>query len=223
MKILLFGATGQIGSAVTRELLKRGTADTLTLIGRRKAPEFSGRPNVMQVVVDTASPGFQQSVQAAAQGHDAAICCVGIGSGSLRMSPEQIQAIEVDLVAAFAAGCKAAGVEIFEVLTAVGSRESLTRSRIPQMRMLGQKHMAAVQAGFPKLAIFQPGMIVGNAHTPAWVTWFTRLIPDSLGWGNIALTDLAKAFAAHLEKRAPAQTQPVVCYGNREMKALIRD
>jgi hypothetical protein len=25
--------------------------------------------------------------------------------------------------------------------------------------------------GFARLAIFRPGIIVGNAHTPAWVGW----------------------------------------------------
>ena len=66
-------------------------------------------------------------------------------------------------------------------------------------------------------------MIFGNAHTPNWITLFTGLIPDALGWGNIRQDELSRAFVAHLEKRAAVQREPVVSYGNKEMKELIRE
>ncbi len=34
--------------------------------------------------------------------------------------------------------------------------------------------------GFARLAIFRPGIIVGNAHTPAWAGWLGSLVPGSV-------------------------------------------
>ena len=80
-----------------------------------------------------------------------------------------------------------------------------------------------LEVGFEKLAIFKPGMIVGNSHTPKWLTVLTSVIPNSIGWGNIRQEDVAKAFVAHLEKRVALQNKSVVSYENKEMKLLISE
>ena len=131
--------------------------------------------------------------------------------------------VEVRLVGEFARGCKAAGIESFELLTAVGVDERSVNSRIKYVRVMGKKLNTVRAVGFDKLAVFKPGMIVGNVHTPSWARPFTALIPDALGWGNIKQDDVARAFAAHLEKRVASQSEPVVSYGNKEMKSLIRE
>lgn len=222
MKIILFGASGQVGGAVTDRLLETSLCSSLTLIVRREVLRFADHPNVTQVILDPSADGFKEEVARHAKGHDVGICCIGIGSGTLKMSESQIAAIEVDLVDRFARGCREAGIDAFEVLTAVGSSSAQSESWFTYSRILGRKHKAVEDAGFEKLAVFQPGMIVGNRHTPHWITHFTRFIPDSLGWGNIHLEELAGAFVAHLATRLPTQTERVVCYGNREMKELIR-
>jgi hypothetical protein len=176
---------------------------------------------VRQFAVDTNSPDFEEIVKEIAQGHDAGISCIGIGSGTASMSEEQMMAVEVTMVGYFARGCKAAGIEIFELLTAVGVKEGRADSRIKYFRVLGKKYRTVLEAGFNKLAVFKPGVIVGNAHTPNWMTYFTRLVPDSFGWGNIHQEEVARAFVAHLEKEADLQKEPVVAYGNKEMKRLI--
>ncbi len=137
------------------------------------------------------------------------------------MTEEQMMEIEVHLMVKYARGCKAAGIESFELLTAVGVKEKWADSRIKALRVGGKKYKTVLGVGFEKLAVFKPGMIVGNAHTPRWLTTFTGLIPDSLGWGNIQQDELARAFVAHLEKRVAAQNAPVVLYGNKEMKQLL--
>jgi uncharacterized protein YbjT (DUF2867 family) len=222
MKCILLGGSGEVGGAVARELIKSDVCSHLTLLGRRVVAPMQGEPKVEQVVVDTNAADFEQMVKEKAQGHDVAISCVGIGSGSFSMSEDQLMAVEVYLVGNFARGCKAAGIEVFELLTAVGSKETQANSRIMPFRVLGKKHKAVLDVGFEKLAIFKPGMIVGNAHTPRWITLFTGLIPDALGWGNIRQDELARAFVVHLERRVAGQHDPVVSYGNREMKWLIR-
>lgn len=222
MKCILFGGTGEVGGAVARALIASEVCERLTLLGRRAVPDFENLAKVEQIVVDTSAADFEDQVRERARGHDVGISCVGVGSGSASMSEQALTAIEVDLPAQFARGCKAAGIERFELLTAVGAEGNHADSRFQYVRVMGKKREAVIAVGFAKLAIFKPGTIVGNAHTPRWVTPFMALIPDSLGWGNIHLNELAQAFVAHLDKRVGSQREPVVAYGNKEMKQLIR-
>lgn len=222
MRCILFGGSGEVGGAVARALVKSDVCSQLTLLGRRVVSDMQDDAKVDQVVVDTSAPDFEDVVKETARGHEVAISCIGIGSGTLSMSEEQMMEIEVNIMGKYARGCKAAGIEIFELLTAVGISESSAESWIKGVRVMGKKYKTVLDVGFEKLAVFKPGMIVGNAHTPRWMTPLTGLVPDSFGWGNIEQDEIAQAFVAHLEKRVGVQTDPVVSYGNKEMKALIR-
>lgn len=222
MKCVLFGGSGEVGGAVAHELIKSEACSNLTLLGRRAVSTIEVQAKVNQLVVDTNATDFEEVVKENVRGHEVAISCVGIGSGTTSMTEAQMLKVEVELVGRFARGCKAAGIEIFELLTAVGVDEHSANSRIKYLRVLGKKLNIVLEVGFEKLAIFKPGTIVGNAHTPNWVTPVTGLVPDALGWGNIRQDELARAFVAHLEKKAVAQRDPVVYYGNKEMKWLIR-
>ena len=223
MKCILLGGSGEVGGAVARELLKSEACSRLTLLGRRAVASMEDEAKVNQIVVDTSAANFEAVVQEKARGHEVAISCLGIGSGTTSMTEAQMLEVEVNLLGRFARGCKAAGIEIFELLTAVGVNERSANSRIKYLRVLGKKLNTVLEVGFEKLAVFKPGTIVGNAHTPNWITPLTRLIPDALGWGNIRQDELARAFVAHLEKRMPTQNEPVVSYGNKAMKWLIRE
>ena len=223
MKCILFGGSGQVGGAVARALVESDVCSELTMLGRRAVACMEDEAKVRQVVVDTSAADFEEVVKEKAQGHDAALSCVGIGSGTAWMSEEQLMAVEVQMLGRFARGCKAAGIEVFELLTAVGVNEASAHSRIKALRVMGRKYQTVLDVGFRKLAVFKPGMIVGNAHTPRWLTPLTAIIPDSLGWGNIHQEEIAQAFVGHLENRVARQTEPVVSYGNREMKRLAQE
>ena len=223
MKIIIFGGSGEVGGAVARELLKSDVCSQLTMLGRRAISTMQDEAKVEQIVLDTSSVNFEEEVAEKAKGHDVAISCIGIGSGTAFMSEEQMMEIEVNMLGKYVRGCKTAGVEIFELLTAVGIKETHATSRIRGFRVMGKKYKAVLEVGFKKLAVFKPGMIVGNAHTPRWLTILTRFIPDSIGWGNIHQDEVAQAFVVHLEYRAALQNEPVVSYGNKEMKLLLLD
>ena len=61
---------------------------------------------------------------------------------------------------------------------------------------MGMKEDTVRSIGFPRLAIFRPGIIVGNAHTPAWVGLFGSLVPGP--FGNISQRILARSIAAEI-------------------------
>ncbi len=50
--------------------------------------------------------------------------------------------------------------------------------------------------GFTRLAIFRPGIIAGNAHTPAWAGFLGRLVPGR--FGNIDQRILGRSIAAEI-------------------------
>ncbi len=223
MKCILFGGSGEVGGAVARELLNSDVCSQLTMLGRQTVASMQDEATVEQVVVDTSSPELEEIVKEIATGHDVGISCIGIGSGTFWMSEEQMIEVEVNMVGKYARGCKAAGIEVFELLTAVGVNEAHADSRIKAFRVMGKKYKAVLEVGFDKLAVFKPGMIVGNVHTPRWLTVLTRFIPDSIGWGNIRQDEVARAFVTHLEKKVACQNQSVVSYGNKEMKLLLSE
>ena len=79
---------------------------------------------------------------------------------------------------------------------------------------MGLKEAAIQAVNFPRLAIFRPGIIVGNAHTPRWVDWLGKLVPGP--WGNIEQRDIGKAFLAEIAKNAGATG--VAFYDNQMMR-----
>src|SRR5260370_34060985 len=91
------------------------------------------------------------------------VSCVGVGSGSRKWSDEELIKLEVGIVGAFARGCKGGGVTNFGLLTAAGTS---SKSKIRYARVMRLKEEAMQQIGFSRLAIFRPGSIRCNEHTP---------------------------------------------------------
>ncbi len=83
---------------------------------------------------------------------------------------------------------------------------------------MGLKEEALQAIGFKTLAIFRPGIIAGNAHTPGLVAWLGRLIPGP--FGTIEQDDIARAFVAEfINSSAP---NGVVYLENAAMKQRSR-
>src|SRR6201994_3242989 len=158
----------------------------------------ASRSRVRNVVLDTGAADLAERVAALArevlsQGPASAVSCVGVGSGSARWSEEELQRLEIGVVGAFARGCRDAGIDQFCLLSAAGST---ARSRFRYVRVMGMKEDYVRKIGFARLAIFRPGIIVGNAHTPAWAGWFGNLVPGK--FGNIDQPTLGRSIAAEI-------------------------
>jgi hypothetical protein len=59
---------------------------------------------------------------------------------------------------------------------------------------MGLKEETVQAIGFRRLAIFRPGIIGGNVHTPGYAAWLGRLIPGR--YGTIEQDDIGRAFVA---------------------------
>src|SRR3984957_16032633 len=192
---IILGGTGQVGGAAVAELLAIPECREVVMVTRKP---LASQSRVRNVVLDTGAADFAKRIAALARqvsgnGPVSAVSCVGVGSGSRRWSEEELQRLEVGVVGAFARGCHDGGIAQFCLLSAAGST---ARSRIRYARAMGMKEDAVRSIGFTRLAIFRPGIIVGNAHTPAWVAWLGRLVPGA--FGNIDQRILARSIAAEI-------------------------
>jgi uncharacterized protein YbjT (DUF2867 family) len=192
---IILGGTGQVGGAAVEALLAIPQCREVVMITRKA---IAARPRVRNVVLDTGSGDFAEITATLAresliQGPVSAVSCVGVGSGSMRWSEEDLKRLEVGVVGAFARGCRDSGIAQFCLLSAVGST---AHSRFRYVRVMGMKEDTLRTIGFRRLAIFRPGIIVGNAHTPAWVAWFGSLVPGP--FGNIEQQILGRSIAAEV-------------------------
>src|ERR1700729_3943086 len=192
---IILGGTGQVGGAAVAALLAVPECREVVMVTRKP---IAARSRLRNVVLDTGAADFAERTAAVArevlsQGPVSAVSCVGVGSGSARWSEEELQRLEVGVVGAFARGCHDAGIAQFCLLSAAGSS---ARSRIRYARIMGMKEDTVRSVGFARLAIFRPGLIVGNAHTPAWVGWVGSLVPGS--FGNIGQEILGRSIAAEI-------------------------
>ena len=176
-RVLIIGGTGQVGAAVVQALAAEPSCAEIVMVNRRAGVHVPD-PRVRQVIMDTASAQFPAEVTRLAQSLMAQgdpVCgasCVGVGKGSLNWSEEELKALEIGVVGGFARGCQAGGITRFALLSAVGSS---AKSRIRYVRIMGLKEDTVQATGFQRLAIFRPGIIAGNAHTPRYVAWLGRL------------------------------------------------
>jgi len=190
------GGTGQVGAAVVRALAAEPSCAEVVMVNR-KPIALTADPRLRQVIVDTAAAQFPAEVTTLAKSMVAkgdpvyGASCVGVGKGSLQWTEEELKALEIGVVGGFARGCHAGGITRFALLSAVGSNP---QSRVRYVRIMGLKEEAVQAVGFKRLAIFRPGIIGGNVHTPGYAAWLGRLIPGR--FGTIEQDDIARAFVA---------------------------
>jgi uncharacterized protein YbjT (DUF2867 family) len=195
-RVLIVGGTGQVGSALVRALLATSACLEVVMVTRRTMPAAAGA-RLRQVVMDTGAEDFVGRITELARACAApgeplyAASCIGIGKGSRQWSEEDMRKLEIGIAGGFARGCLAAGIERFGLLSAVGSSAT---SVIRYARIMGEKEDAVRGVGFKRLAIFRPGIIAGNVHTPGYLARLGRLIPGS--WGTIDQDDIGRAFVS---------------------------
>src|ERR1700722_6584476 len=197
-RVIVIGGTGQVGSAVVQALLAESVCREVVMV-TRKPMVIADPARLRSVVLDTGAVDVEMRAAdlarevVAAGDRVSALSCVGVGSGSSQWSEEQLKQLEIGVVGAFARGVRQAAVAQFCLLSAAGANPG---SWIKYARIMGLKEAAIQAVNFPRLAIFRPGIIVGNAHTPRWVSALGKLVPGP--WGNIEQREIGNAFVAEI-------------------------
>ena len=144
MRLLLAGGTGLIGGELLRLGLDSG--HEITTVGRR--PTGMASSEIVSRFDDL--PQLPPA--------DAAICTLGTTIGQAG-SQEAFRAIDEHAVVAFATAAKAAGVQHFLVVTAVGANPEAS---VFYSRVKGEAEQRLGKLGFRRLDIIRPGLLLGD-------------------------------------------------------------
>lgn len=153
MKIILWGATGLIGSACLQLLLSDTRVSAVVAPTRRPLDIQDAR--LINPVLD-----FERldSLKKELSGADASICCLGT---TIRKAGSQdaFRKVDFDYSLAAAQQCKAVGVKHWLQVSAIGAS---SRSPVFYSRVKGELESALKALRFPALSIFHPSMLMGE-------------------------------------------------------------
>jgi uncharacterized protein len=216
MKVLVFGATGGIGRAITAELLERG--HTVTAATRSGGP-VEGLV-VQAATGDAADPA---SVARLAAGRDAVASAVGPrrgGPDGEGENPDTLLAAARGLVE----GLRQAGVPRLVVVGGAGSLEVapgrllMNNSDFPAAwKPTAAAHAAVLEflsgvkdldwSYFSPAAVIEPGMRTGTFRIGG-----DQLVVDESGKSQISIPDYAIAFVDELERGDAIRSRITVAY-----------
>lgn len=196
-RAVTLGSTGAVGGHVLAELLRSPAFTAVTTLGRRPSDVPDPPAKLTQHVVSLDDPA---SYQPLLQGHDVAICTLGVGQPS-KMARDEVWKIEVDYVMGFANACRSEGVQHFSLMTSVGSNP---RSRYHYLEMKGILEERVKALGFQRTSFFQPSMILTPENRYGVTQALTLAIWPKINWAlagglrpyrGIKVEDLGRAMA----------------------------
>jgi uncharacterized protein YbjT (DUF2867 family) len=233
---VVLGASGSVGSALIRELIRSGSFTPVVTLVRRSLTDQvrmarDAGVELRETLVPTMDPASLERATTEAirslEGEVVGLSVLGVGAGTAKLTIDEHRAVDVHLNAAFARGLKASGrVNHLAFMSAVGSdpTAATTGSGAAGMpryaRVKGEAEEAVKERGPAIVSIFRPAMIIGSKHTP-WVLekvlpLFSFVTPAK--FKSISVEQIAKAMVA-TSLNAPAKSD---VYHYPEMMALNR-
>ncbi len=211
---LVLGASGSVGNALVKELIRQRSLSPIVTLVRRAQPEQvsmarAAGVELREMLVPTMTPVDLERATIEAvgsiNGDVVGMCVLGIGAGTANITLDEHRAIDVALNAAFARGLRASGrVEHLAFMSAVGAdpTAATTGSGAAGMpryaRVKGEAEEAVKTVGPPIVSVFRPSMIIGSQHTP-WL--LEKLLPlisfvTPAKFRSITAQQIAKAMIA---------------------------
>jgi uncharacterized protein YbjT (DUF2867 family) len=235
-KAVVLGASGSVGNALIKELIRNGSFNSIVTLVRRSQPDQVAMARdagveLRETIVPAMDPAGLETATVEAirslEGDIVGLSVLGVGAGTAKLTLDKHRAVDVQLNAAFARGLKASGrVKSLAFMSAVGANPTAatTGSGAAGMaryaRVKGEAEEAVKESGPDVVNIFRPAMIIGSQHTP-WllekvVPAFSFLTPSK--YKSITVEQIAKAMIATSLNR-PAKSD---VYHYAEMMALNR-
>src|SRR4051812_10238424 len=220
---VVLGASGSVGNALIKELIRNGSFNPIvTLLRRSQAGQVAmarksggGLRGALVPAMDPA--GLETATREAIrslEGEVVGLSVLGVGAGTAKLTIDEHRAVDVQLNAAFARGLKASGrVKHLAFMSAAGADPgaATTGSGAAGMkryaRVKGEAEAAVRASGPAVVSIFRPAMIIGSQHTP-WLLEkvlpvFSFITPAK--YTSITVEQIAKAMVATSLNR-PAQS-----------------
>jgi uncharacterized protein YbjT (DUF2867 family) len=233
---LVLGASGSVGNALIKELIRNGSFKPVVTLVRRSQPgqvtlARDAGVELRETLVPAMDPAGLEAATVEAvrslEGDVVALSVLGVGAGTAKLTIDEHRAIDVQLNAAFARGLKASGrVKHLAFMSAVGAdpTAAATGSGAAGMaryaRVKGEAEEAVKESGLAVVSIFRPAMIIGSRHTP-WLLEkvlpaFSLVTPAK--YKSITVDQIARAMVA-TSSNTPARSD---VYHHPEMMALNR-
>jgi uncharacterized protein YbjT (DUF2867 family) len=211
---VVLGASGSVGKALIKELIRTKSFLTIVSLVRRSQPEQVAMARdagveLREALVPAMDPAGLESATTEAirslEGDVVGLSALGVGAGTGKLTIDEHRAIDVQLNAAFARGLKASGrVNHLAFMSAAGANPTAkeTGSGAAGMaryaRVKGEAEEAVKASGPPVVSIFRPAMIIGSRHTP-WL--LEKVLPvfsfvTPAKYKSITVEQIAKAMVA---------------------------
>jgi uncharacterized protein YbjT (DUF2867 family) len=179
---VVLGASGSVGKALIKELIRTGSFKPIVTVVRRSQPDQIAMAReagieLRETLIPAMDPAGLEAATTNAirslEGDVVGLSVLGVGAGTAKLTIDQHRAIDVQLNAAFARGLKASGrVRHLAFMSAVGAdaTAAVTGSGAAGMaryaRVKGEAEEAVKASGPAVVSIFRPAMIIGSEHTP---------------------------------------------------------
>src|SRR5208282_2345588 len=233
---VVLGASGSVGNALIKELVRNGSFRPIITLVRRSQPDqvalaLDAGVELRETLVPAMDPAALETATAEASrsldGDVVGLSVLGVGAGTAKLTIDEHRAVDVQLNAAFAQGLKASGrVKHLAFMSAAGAdpTAAATGSGAAGMarcaRVKGEAEEAVKERGPAVVSIFRPAMIIGSQHTP-WLLEkvlpvFSFLTPAK--YRSITVGQIAKAMVA-TSRKTPGESG---VYHYPEMIALNR-
>jgi uncharacterized protein YbjT (DUF2867 family) len=233
---VVLGASGSVGNALIKEMIRNGSFKPIVTVVRRSQPEQVAMARdagveLRETLVPAMEPAGLEAATTEAirslEGDAVGFSVLGVGAGTARLAIDEHRAVDVHLNAAFARGLKASGrVKHMTFMSAAGAdpTAAATGSGAAGMaryaRVKGEAEEAVKESGPAVVSIFRPAMIIGSQHTP-WL--LEKVLPafsfvTPAKYKSITVGQIAKAMVASA-LNTPANSD---VYHYPEMTALNR-
>lgn len=233
---VVLGASGSVGNALIKELIRSGSFRPIVSVVRRSQPDQvalarDAGVELRETLVAAMDPASLEAATAEAirtlEGKVVGLSVLGIGAGTAKLTIDAHRAIDVQLNAAFARALRASGrVEHLAFMSAAGADPGAAETGggaagMPRYaRVKGESEEAVKRSGPAVVSIFRPAMIIGSQHTP-WL--LEKLLPafsfvTPTKYRSITVEQIAKAMVA-TSQHNPSRSG---VYHYPEMMALNR-
>ena len=211
---VVLGASGSVGKALIKELIRTGSFNPIVSVARRGQPDQVAMARatdveLREVLVPAMDPAGVAAATAAAigslDGDVVGLSALGIGAGTAKLTIDEHRAVDVRLNEAFARGLKASGrVKHLAFMSAAGADPTAAETgsgaagRARYARVKGEAEEAVTASGPAVVSIFRPAMIIGSQHTP-WL--LEKVLPvfsfvTPARYKSISVEQIAKAMIA---------------------------
>jgi uncharacterized protein YbjT (DUF2867 family) len=186
----VLGASGSVGNAVIKELIRNGSFDSIVTFVRRSQPDQVAMARnvgikLHEILVPEMNPVALETATAAAirplESNVVGLSALGVGAGTAKLTIDEHRAVDVELNTAFARGLKATGkVRHLAFMSAVGADPAAATTgsgaagAARYSRVKGEAEVSVKASGPAVVSIFRPAIIIGSQHTP-WL--LEKLVP----------------------------------------------